>query len=542
MNKLSLVLFFLAFAFLHAQEEKGIHATVELITGVKQNAQYLGINQDTVSLGGIIQGQFVVVKIHRERFKSIVDDQGKDLLHQDALPDSTQQVEAPDSASDTLVVPDTLKQDSAKTDTVSKDTSSRTITVPKEFTQEYKPSFLDSVEGKHIFVAFERRSIDSTLAEELNHLSLRLLREKGIPVAFAKRTNFGYCRDQSCIRDSLRTYGAASVYQGSISAARANDSVSILMTHTPLANASPEENPSMAQMNLYSFSAISDAIAENKLNHFLMQLQNQPIPAKGPQKSYIHVETDPEGAYLEIEGKESICRTPCTFATLDTGKIVLYAYWNVDRHIWAAQSVTSPIPGDTNKIMLKLKQSKPEFLINTIPEGADIYPGSAPLSKSTKSVGKTPRKYPIFDPGISVIQLRKEGFRDTLISFYAAPTGHTNIDVEMTPITDPAELIKQQEWLHEKKKDFIGKTLMGSAIAPILVGALFTYLATEDYDDADKIKKDLHLPATSGGENYKKMVKKNHNLVEDGDRKMIIGGSLLGTGLLLLGVGFTLSF
>lgn len=553
MNKLSLVLLFLAFAFLHAQEEKGIHAKVELVTGTKQNAQFLGIIQDTVNLGGIIQGQFTVVKIHKDRFKSITDDQGNDLLHPESTTlDSTQTVSTDTTANPAIAVSDTSVQDSMTNKEPTQDTTAVDSTqekkvpaassVPKEFTQEYKPSFLDSVEGKHVFVALERRSIDSVLAEDLNNLSLRILREKGVPVVFTKRTNFGYCREQACIRDSLLTYGAASVYQGSITAARTNDSVTILMSHTPLTDSTDGKKAAIAQMNLPIFSAFSDAISGNKMKHFFMQLLGEKIPSNGPQKSYIHIDTDPEGANLEIEGKESICKTPCTFTTMDTGNVVLYAYWNVDRHIWAARSSVKPIPGDTNKVTLKLKQSKPELLITSIPEGAEIYPGSAPLTISTKSIGKTPNKYPIYEPGASTIQLRKEGYRDTTVTFYAIPTGISNVEVEMTPITDPAEQIKQQEWLHEKKKNFVGKTLMGSSIAPILLGALFTYLAYEDYDDADDIKKDLNLPATSGGENYKKLVKKNHDLVDKGDRKMIIGGSLLGTGILLLGVGFTLSF
>ena len=82
---------------------------------------------------------------------------------------------------------------------------------------------------------------------------------------------------------------------------------------------------------------------------------------------------------------------------------------------------------------------------------------------------------------------------------------------------------------------------MGTSIAPILLGALFTYLAYTDYDDADNIKQELDRPA-AGGENFKAKAKENKDLVESGDRKMIIGGSLLGGGILLLGIGFVLTF
>ena len=580
MKKFFLSLVFIMSGILFAQNPQGVHAKVELVTGATQTATFLGIERDTVSLGGLIQGKFAIVKIHKNRFKSIVDDQGNDLLHAsekiaaevpgDTVNDTLANTSpAADTATKTPPVADPVPADTATADTTAADTASNEIprdsvtvqtalpdsslkdstpagpttprgNVPAEFKVERTPTFLDSVEGKHVFVALERRSIDSVLSEELNHIAIRLLQEQGIPVLFARRTSFGYCREQSCIRDSLAAYGAASVFQGSISAAKAQDSLTVLMSHTRLDSSGKNERGT-ARMNLSSFTAMSDAIASDKLNNFLKELQGQSPPPKDT-RSHIRVETDPEGANLEVEGTETLCKTPCTFTTLDTGKIVVYAYWSVDRHIWAARSVVNAIPGDTNKISLKLKQSKPELFISSIPEGAEIYAGSAPISKNTQPIGRAPDKFSLFDPGLSTVQLRKEGFRDTLVTVYAAPTGITSLEVQMEPISDPAEQLKQQEWIRDKRKNFVGKSLMGSSIAPILIGALFTYLAYEDYDDAEKIKNDLSIPATSNGANYQKLVRKNHKKVDQGDKKMIIGGSLIGSGLLLFGIGFTLAF
>ena len=60
---------------------EGIPSLVELVTGTKQAAQFLGIQNDTVSLGGTIQGKFTVIRIPKNRFKSIVDEKGNDLLN-----------------------------------------------------------------------------------------------------------------------------------------------------------------------------------------------------------------------------------------------------------------------------------------------------------------------------------------------------------------------------------------------------------------------------------------------------------------------------
>ena len=124
---------------------------------------------------------------------------------------------------------------------------------------------------------------------------------------------------------------------------------------------------------------------------------------------------------------------------------------------------------------------------------------------------------------------------------FTPPTELTNVEINLTPISDKQELVAQQEWQHERKKDFIGRTLMGSSVAPILLGTLFIYLANIDYEDADKIKQELDRPA-AGGENFQARAAENKDLVDKGDKKMTVGGALLGTGIVLLGVGFVLTF
>ena len=61
-------------------EVQAPYAQVELVSGTKQKAQFLGIANDTVSLGGYIKNKFTVVKLHKTQFKSIVGEDGTYLL------------------------------------------------------------------------------------------------------------------------------------------------------------------------------------------------------------------------------------------------------------------------------------------------------------------------------------------------------------------------------------------------------------------------------------------------------------------------------
>ena len=510
-----------------SSDSLGIPSHVELVTGTKQDAQFLGVKDDTVSLGGNIQGKFTVIRIPKNRFKSIVDNNGNDLLNQ------------PQAAPTEESVQDSIVQDSTTQDTTVQDSTIQDSTQHDSTAVEH--SIETPVEGQHIFVSFERRNSESTLAEQLENLIIRLLKESGTPITFVNRQEFNFCNDALCIKDFLKTHGAASAYVGRITSARTPDSVAVQMTHY-LLDDSTKAIAHTAQINLSAIKALSDALSKDKLHRFVLLLQGEQVPVETKSDiSYVRIETNPEGANIATKESEDICKSPCTFAINDTGKTEIYAYWNVDRQLWGARTLVKPIPGDTAKLSLKLKRVKPELLIRSKPEGAYIFGGSSPLTKNSKPIGLTPSKHPIYEPGLSTIQLRKEGFRDTMVTVFTSPTELTDVDIKLTPITNKQEQIAQQEWLHERKKNFVGKTLMGSSIAPILLGTLFIYLANLDYEDADKIKQDLDRPV-AGGENYQARVSKNKDYVDKGDQKMIIGGSLLGAGFVLLGVGFVLTF
>ena len=359
---------------------EGIPSLVELVTGTKQAAQFLGIQNDTVSLGGTIQGKFTVIRIPKDRFKSIVDEKGNDLLNGTTAP-----------------------QDSSVQET----NQAEIVEEPHE------PTFLDSVVGKHVFVTFERRNSESTLAEQLENLIIRLLKESGTPIWLVNRQSFDTCTDVACIKDSLKIHGAASAYIGRITSARTPDSVAVQMSRYVFED-STKPAPNTVQINLSAIHALTDALSKDKLHRFILRLQGEAVPAEiNYNKSYVRVETNPEGANIVTKGNVDICKSPCTFVLTDSAKTDVYAYWGVDRQMWGAKASVKPIPGDTAKISLKLKRVKPELLIHTNPEGAYIFAGSSKVTKKSKPVGTSPRKFQIYDPGLSTVQIRMAGFKDS---------------------------------------------------------------------------------------------------------------------------------
>ena len=521
MKKIVLTLAFCLFSQICAADPQGVYAQVELLSGTKQKAQFLGIANDTVSLGGYIKNQFTVVKFPKSQFKSIVDEKGNDLLNA-ASPADSANVAVADSAkaADSTAVDSTV----AVADSATTDSASTTTTA--------------SIANK-VFVGFEPSEIAPATSELLGNIAFGLLRELDSTTQMQRWGDIPDCSERACIQEHLKKAGTKEIFFGKALRAKHPDSVSIELTHVLFEEDLPTINKS--QITVSRDSVLQDALKGNAITVLVKKAAGLPVPTK-QARSYIHVETDPEAATISRPEKSAICKSPCTFAVTDTGRIEVNAYWNVDKHLWGAQTFVHPLPGDTTKVSLKLKRINPEIKIVSNPVGAEIFPGNDEIERNSNSIGTTPKIVTLTTPGMTSLRLRKAGYRDTLVNFYVAPVSEINLDISMEHLTDFEEIKKQEEWYHQRKVSFIGKVMMGSSIAPVLMGSLLLYLAQEDYDEAEDIKNELKMPSAAKGDNFNAKVQKNKDLVDSGDRYSIVGGSLIGAGIVVFGLGLFLSF
>lgn len=495
---------------------------VELQSGTRQRAQLMGIENDTVSLGGYIQNKFTIVKIAKKQFKKIVDEKGNDLLAAPA-PTPTKQASkpvpksVPSSSSIAVHTESSSSSSSVKTDTA---TTSQPI--------------------KTVLVAYNGEGINQSLLDQFTGLTARLLMEAGENPQVIRRSDIKNCDDNICMQNELAAYGFKSIYFGEIVPNIKTDSLTLNLTHAFFEDSLPMLH--RASVNVSRISAFSDAITNNKLKNQLLDAQGKETIKTKKDRTYIHIETDPDGATISRSEKDAICKSPCTFVTADTSKFTVYAYWNVDRHLWGASTNIVPLPGDTVNVSLKLKRVSPEIRILTFPEGANVYKAETPITKRSKAIAQTPEKIPMNNMGMDSLLIRKAGYRDTLINFFVAPVSQIDLSINLEKLTDFEEIEKQNKWIHEKKMQTLGEAFIGGAAGTILIGSLLMYFAHLDYDDADKIKTDLKIPGASKGKNYQDKVQKNKKLVDQGDNKAIAGGILLGAGAALLGVGLYFYF
>ena len=553
---------------------EGIFVDVELLSGTKQRAKLMGIENDTVSLGGYIQNKFTIVRIAKKQFKRIVDEKGNDLLNETQQAKATAEKTEPSSSSvaissatessaassssaaissSSVAVSSSAKQalvssSSTKTPTVSSSSakttsySSSSIKAPVASSSSISSSSEKPVPKpvKTVLIAYTGEGVNPSIADQLTGLTARLLMEAGENPQLIRKSDIKNCDDNICIQNELSSYGYKSIYFGEIVPNIKTDSLTLNLTHAFYEDSLPMLH--RASVNISRQAVFSDAITNNKLRNQLLDAQGKETIHSDQNRSYIHIETDPDGATISRSEKDAICKSPCTFVVTDTNKFSLYAYWDVDRHLWGASTNITPLPGDTVHVSLKLKRVAPEIRILTFPEGASVYKANAPITKRSKAIAKTPEKFPVYNMGTDSLIIRKAGYRDTLVNFFVAPVSQIDLSIDLEKLTSYDEIEKQNKWLHERKMQTLGEAFIGGAAGTALIGGLLMYFAHLDYNDADDIKKDLKIPGAVKGTNYQNKVKENKKLVNQGDNKAIASGILLGTAAALLGVGLYFYF
>lgn len=500
MKKIFVLLLFVISGLGAEEIRRGIPLSVTLASGTSRQAEYLGSSGDTLFLGGFVADTFTVVKIQKERILSIEDSAGNSL---------------------TLAEADSLYQEFLSADSLSAKT------------QESVPD----ISGKVLVFPVFSRAIDSALAERIRDLEFQVLRESGDRVLKVSTEDFPGCKDSPCIASIAEKRGATAVWTAEIRPSSHQDSLDIHLHRFLFENKSQGSE----RLTVSSRHATEELLDQNRFLSLVRKVQGsyREKPEKKETKSFIFVETYPEGANLSRKGEDVVCQTPCAFAVADTGKVELEAYWNVEGTLWANKATLRPIPGDTTKINMHLKRVKPEVEIRTIPSGARIF-SETEITPKSRPIGKTPKTLFSEEPGMASIHLWKEGFRDSVVEFYVNATTRTQLEIQLTPIATPEERKAQEVFETIRKRTLWGHLALGTALAPAVAGGIFLYISEKDRDKAKSIKKELSMPSSGGGKNFQTLLDRNHRYANRAKTERYVGtgflifaGGLLATGIVL---------
>lgn len=504
MKRISCIFLYLLASLLSAAESTQ-EVLVTLPNGLQQKALYFGIHQDTVHLGGVVNGQPTTVKIPRNRIQSLV-----------LLPSNT---------------PIDLQTPPAPA-------------VPEDSTnmEQATPAEHDWL-GHMLVLAPESSTLDSLTKANIHGLTLQLLREKsGMPVLSPSPEDLQKLANTDALVLQMKQVGALGLV-GSQWKVR-NDTLMVtfriiwtrgdsLRTSTA-SKISTGKNLSEWLLSETPWTALEKGIG----------IPLFPVAKERTSEGYVWVETEPDGAFISVNDELPICKSPCRVpATPDSsGHIILRGAWKVTNHLWAGKTTLTGFTGDSTRAFIRLQPSHAVLQLHTIPAGAFVYPGDTEWLPSSEALGKTPYMVQEFDPGELRYRLSYPGYRDTLLQIVPDPTGNTQYRISLQPVIDKQELALQNARWNAMSRNRLGKGIMGASIAPILVGATFLWLAQSDYDDAASIKSKLTQPSAASGPNFEAQVDKNHKAVEDGNNKVKVGAALMISGAVLLGFGFSLWF
>lgn len=525
MKKCIFLLF--AFSILFAGEASvGIPVSVELVSGAKSNAEYMGESNDTIFFGGFVADTFAVAKILKSRISALRDSNGDALSYGQA---------------DSLLRERRIESDSAKTDRPdSPSTAGDSSAGAKDSTRATRPDSAKAPKnliGKSLLFPAMHRPIDSALAARIRDLAFQTLREEGESPILVSTDDFPGCKDSPCIVKAAEDGGAAFIWTMEIQPAAHQDSLDIDMHRYSVA----QKSYGTERQTVSAKNATGEMLSENRFLNWMRKLRGtyKPPEAPKPTRSAIYVETDPEGATVAHKGEFTICQTPCTFAVADTGKFELEAFWSVENTLWANKATIRPIPGDTAKVHLKLKRVRPEVEIKTFPPGAKIFE-SAEISPRSRPIGKTPKKLFPGEPGELEVHLWKEGFRDTTVKFQSFATERAVVEVKLDSIRTAEEFELQREFIAIERKLFWGRVAMGVAIAPAVAGGILLYLSEKDREKARDLKNSLSMPSSGSGENFNRLVDDNHKYADRAKTEryagiglLILSGGILSTGFIL---------
>ena len=478
----SLILFLLLCSLPYAQDPPiGSSVTIELRSGLRQIATLESADADSLTLGGQVQGTYTTVRIARSQVLSL------EAQPVDSVPPSPALVHT-DWKDAMLILP--LESD-----------------------------------------------LDSEATRLWTQLIVRHLKESS-PIRPLTTTleAFPTCSDVQCLVSSARQEGARFLFSGRLR--RQGDSIDVYLRVYNLQEASS----SVSQTKKRVPAAFSSLLQGGEF-YKLLQVAGAKAPAL-PQlslHSWISVETEPDGATLSATDSSALCKSPCTFALSDTGKVNVLAYWRVEDNLWAARGTVRPIPGDTTRLFLKLKRASTVAEIRSEPPGAEVLPPE-PLSGSVAPWGRTPYVFYDRDPGSIQVRLWKPGYKDTLVTLGIDPFVKNVITPHLNALSDPTAIAQQQSLVRERKQRRVGFALLGASAAPLLIGSTFVALAQSDYEKARDMREQLKQPSTGSGAAYEHLLEENDKFADRGDTKFYTGISLLGLSALLASAGFVLIF
>lgn len=270
--------------------------------------------------------------------------------------------------------------------------------------------------------------------------------------------------------------------------------------------------------------------------------EEEKIELYPPGKANLFVESVPAACSLFVNGIPLKQVAPDTIKNIKPGKYTISVMQVIkDVELWGT-AVIRVNADSLNRISIPVQKPATRLTVNTDPEVVEVF------------VNEEPSEYvmPHFVTDVIVedvkpqvdakVYLRKVGYRDTSLTVEIRPYMPNLVHVEMTPVLDVDFIQSQKAYDSRRGNHRIGRGLLWSSIAPVVASGVLWFLAERDWSKAADKKYAYDKLAAFDSDDTRKMLKDNHRLNDNGDKKFGVAAGLGVLGIGLLTAGFILAF
>jgi uncharacterized protein YlzI (FlbEa/FlbD family)/TolB-like protein len=523
-------------------------ATFYLNSGMSKTADFIGFEGDQILIRGTLKnGKIQTVKAPRSMFKQIVFADGSfidpnandsEIKKAETIPDTNITLATPQPA--IVAIPETSlidstndpKKESLLIEAVPATPSSVGLKAPVRYS-----------ERSTLILPFKGNSSEEkldVLGDAFRHLMVNTGQWDILDYDYSQP--YLECENRPCQNKLAQEQGLGFIVHSKVQEIDGN-----LIISAELQNAQSGKiiksvsDHCKCSFDVFQKTKLPNLVKDLVATPSIAMTKSESPGAKTSNKPSLTIETFPEGAEIMINGKKISKVSPVYLADQDTGSYLVEAHWYVANNLWAGRQSVNLKAADQAKITLRLKKAWPKLTIKTTPPGAEFYVDQTP-NPSIAPRDKSPYTLKGLQPGPHQISLFKSGYKDTTLNVQIDAINPGLLEVTLHEETDSYRLEAQNAFIKIRSKKQLGKNLIYTSLAPMVVAATLYYMASLDFDEAAKYKSQLEVPSARSGDQYEALKVKNKEAFEAGDLKTKMANGFGALGILGLGLGMVLWF
>jgi hypothetical protein len=258
-----------------------------------------------------------------------------------------------------------------------------------------------------------------------------------------------------------------------------------------------------------------------------------PTPKPKGTLTKLLIMTEPREAYVRLDTAEKFKQCPCTLDSMRNDKKYAFEARLNDKHFqWYREQYYTPKNKTIDTLYIKLKPSRPLWIIKTIPSGANLYHST---NYSLPPLSKSPAQIEPKLPGYTQLHIQKKGYKDTVLNVSIPPFRPLISEVNLTKLEENVQSsnkYRQKKW---------GRNFQKTAIPFFLFSLTTLYLTYQSNSQLNTNQKNAQS-FNLGKSNYANLRKTQSKELDHFNQNLFLTITSGSIATVLLGTGFYLEY